>query len=589
MNDSDNIKFWLSDEVFNENIDPEIRKSIFRSSVRDFVKIIVGKEVPVIYQGNKNFTDGKSITIQEEYSKEILTTLVGIILHESCHIKLSDFTLFKTLWMKLPIDIIRKGKDKGVKIEDLGDLYKNLVNYVEDRYIDNWAYENYIGYRNYYISLYDDFWNNSDIGDVLKSNAHREESIDSYLYRVINLTNPSTELDALTGLREVYSNLDLSNISRLTTPKDRLGIAEKILRVIIDNITKPDYNKSNCQSYKKCVGQLQGNYKIEKKSGKCDKKTTHLSVKEHQPEMESDQSEKSSCLVVRKLTDTLIESGFLPIFKFKKSFSETVGTQILSEGVGLGRILASRWKIRGESNTLISTNQKSGRIDKRKLHLISSGDENLFYRKTVEFYKKTHIHISVDASGSMSDGEGEKWKNAMIYTIAIAKAASLTENVSISVSFRTTVKNEVGKYRPCLVFAYDSRLEGFQKVINTFHSIHPGGETPEGLTFFEISKWLPVSDQMSDVFFINFSDGMPFVKDLNFYGERACMITKSEFRKLKTNNCINSLCYYIGKEPEEFENFKSMYGGDSKWISPNEIVKVSRAITEKLLKNKKIL
>ena len=42
---------------------------------------------------------------------------------------------------------------------------------------------------------------------------------------------------------------------------------------------------------------------------------------------------------------------------------------------------------------------------------------------------------SIDASGSMS---GDKWRNTMVSTIAICKAASMIDNVDVVVSFRTT-------------------------------------------------------------------------------------------------------------------------------------------------------
>jgi hypothetical protein len=51
------------------------------------------------------------------------------------------------------------------------------------------VHNNAPGYRGYYDSLYDEYFNSKVITDALKSDLYRTLSVDSYMFRIINLTN----------------------------------------------------------------------------------------------------------------------------------------------------------------------------------------------------------------------------------------------------------------------------------------------------------------------------------------------------------------------------------------------------------------
>ena len=76
----------------------------------------------------------------------------------------------------------------------------------------------------------------------------------------------------------------------------------------------------------------------------------------------------------------------------------------------------------------------------------------------------------------------------MTSVVAICKAASMIQNVDVVVSIRTT--QDSGNYRsrhgdtyPCILLAYDSRVDKFDKVRRLFPHIGVAGTTPEGLCF----------------------------------------------------------------------------------------------------------
>ena len=96
-------------------------------------------------------------------------------------------------------------------------LVKHMLNYVEDRRIDNYVITTSPGYKGYYLSMYDKYFHSPTVDKGLKSaDEMREKNLDSYLFRIINFTNVNTDLDALPGLRELWNKIDLRNISRLT-------------------------------------------------------------------------------------------------------------------------------------------------------------------------------------------------------------------------------------------------------------------------------------------------------------------------------------------------------------------------------------
>ena len=55
------------------------------------------------------------------------------------------------------------------------------------------------------------------VDKALLSDEYTEENLDSYMFRIINLTNSNTRLNKLNGLREIWKVLDLKNISRLSS------------------------------------------------------------------------------------------------------------------------------------------------------------------------------------------------------------------------------------------------------------------------------------------------------------------------------------------------------------------------------------
>ena len=210
----------------------------YRRAISNFVTIVTGESnIKVTFNSNdQSYTDGKSVVIGAKLDDKLFDPSVGLALHEGSHIKLSDFDFLRNLEMNVPQEYFDRGYKKGyTKTEVLGHV-KNLLNYVEDRRIDNFVFTTSPGYKGYYHSMYDKYFHSKVIDKALLSNEHTDEVLESYMFRIINLTNKNTNLDALKGLREIWNILDIKNIGVIGNTKLAFNVALAIYDVILNNL-----------------------------------------------------------------------------------------------------------------------------------------------------------------------------------------------------------------------------------------------------------------------------------------------------------------------------------------------------------------
>jgi hypothetical protein len=122
--------------------------------------------------------------------------------------------------------VMLRGLDPDMQMtnEDYA-IIKDLLNWIEDRRIDFYIYKTAPGYRMYYEAMYDKYFNDKVIDKALKKNEKTQETLDDYLFHIINFTNPNRNLSALERLREVWNLIDLKNIDRLKSTRDALDVA----------------------------------------------------------------------------------------------------------------------------------------------------------------------------------------------------------------------------------------------------------------------------------------------------------------------------------------------------------------------------
>jgi len=251
--------FWLDDELISQFIGDETQESeegetpsapmfsldliqlaAYRKVISNFVSILTNKDVPVkfITTGN-NSSDGNVVYLSSSIKKKKdFDWNVGLSLHEAEHIVKSDWDMVKKFYTIVPQHLKDKAKKKNITNEQLCQFCKHVWNVIEDRYIDMLVFTDAPGYRGYYEAMYNKLWNSKSISDGLKSKLFRISNLIGYEFRITNLTNVDTEVDALPGLRKIAETIDITNILRLKTTQDRVDVSFKVVEIVLDNIGK---------------------------------------------------------------------------------------------------------------------------------------------------------------------------------------------------------------------------------------------------------------------------------------------------------------------------------------------------------------
>ena len=672
--------FWMDNDwdtrktsIFDED-DVEVTKpktdlvalAGYRRAISNFVTIVTGEsDIKVNFNSNdQSYTDGKTVTIGAKMDDKLFDPSVGLALHEGSHIKLSDFDFLRNLENNIPQEYFDRSEKKGYNRPQTISNIKNLLNYVEDRRIDNFVFSTSPGYKGYYHSMYEKYFYSKIVDKALTSTEYTEENMESYMFRIINLTNKNTNLDALNGLRQIWKDLDIKNIGVLGNTQLAFNVALVIYSTILDNLkdgieetdedgnksTKPNDESNGDGESKELSDEEFERLKDAMSSGDVkqghsngsdiqltdnQKKQLENAIRKQEKFMNGDIQKKkvtkkeskelntieasgmtyedvgkdvgwtnkgTKVLVIRKLTKALIEAsgdydsglGILSPNKYSRYYygrnddSNEIG--FVEKGIALGTRLGRKLQVRGESRDTKWTRLDSGRIDKRLIAELGFGNERVFNTTFTESYSDAILHISVDASGSMS---GDKWTNTMTSVVAICKAASMIQNVDVVVSIRST--HEMGGRRnrssttvPLMMIAYDSRVDKFTKVKNMFSHIGVAGTTPEGLCFESIMDEIVPTSKDRDSYFLNFSDGMPMFSnnDIDYYYGDALRHTKKMVNEMRTRG-IKVLSYYIGDSHYEREetmgDFKTMYGKDAEFVDVTSVMSISKTMNKKFL------
>ena len=265
MNKYNNSSYWLQDwdddDILTDSMNDVEKKShdlyklaSSKKAIANFVNIVTNDSINVKFNTRGNsYTDGKSVVIGANIVEpKDFDVAVGLALHEGSHIKLSDFELLNDLYNLIPTHITEGAIKKG--ITNSQSIIKDLWNYVEDRRIDQFVFNQAPGYRDYYRKMYDKYFNDKLIDKALLSDEYTDENIESYMFRIINLHNKNTNLSKLKGLKQIYKLVGLNKISRLSDSKETLEVAMDMFKVIMANLNQPKIDDSEYESQTETPG-----------------------------------------------------------------------------------------------------------------------------------------------------------------------------------------------------------------------------------------------------------------------------------------------------------------------------------------------
>jgi len=558
-------------------------------SITNFVKILTEKEIPVEFTTTgDSMTDGKSITISSNITQNTIDSTIGLALHEGAHCTYTNFDVPK----KIGNLLLERNLIQGKEIIIL------LLNFVEDRRIDSLVYTIAPGYQSYYKAMYEKYFYNNTVDNGIRSNKFRNENWESYIFRIINIFNKNTDLNALAKLREVYNILDLKNIDRLENTKDSFNVACELYKSIYD------YLKNLKPEERAKQGHL--NKKDSNPEGASEKSLKNLLKKQEDFTMGKVHKQKISRMAkhkIKAISESLIKVEFIksankirPVHIMDGISNATINENLydrfrdytkndslIEQGIVKGKRLLRKLQIRNEQITLSSKRLRQGKIDPRRIYA-ANFEEDLFYKIDRANYKPINLNVSIDGSGSMV---GEKWNQTLINAVALGYISLNMDNVNVLISIRTTGDVFKGGEVPLLILAFDSKKHKLQDLKKLKH-YHIGGLTPEGICLDALN--IPNSSYYLDSYLINMSDGLPTFDD--YKGEEAILDTARVINKIKKGG-VNILSYFIQGEPNSYHkeaesNFKQMYGKNASFIDIKNINKITKTLNNLLL-NKELI
>ena len=531
--------------------------------------------------------------------------------------------------------------------EILFNLFNGLQNWIEDRRIDELSYKAAPGYRPYYSALYTRYWDSPMVDQMVASDMYRSESVDSYCQRIKGILNKNHDPMALKGLKEIEELIDIRNILRLKSTSDVYKVTAAVIKVILKNATKwsdleekndkfekgeaseefgsPDLNPDPQQQDIEGQGEilemtpeeLAELIKALKEISDLENGTVQKVIldadieKKIQVMVTSNASiaqatgdelggRKVNVLLIKNLSDDIV-FGNLP--EFESVFFKSNGkpshyygrsdrdsmNEAVQRGLVFGHSLGRKLQIRNEERSLKFTRQMSGRVDRRLIADLGFNSPAIFQRIETDVFGSAHVHLSIDASGSMA---GTKIEKSVETATAIAKACTMVKGLECVISFRTTLKNST----PVVLIAYDSRVNKLTHLKRYFPMIDAAGSTPESLCFEIMKSVFPVMNKVEQFLFVNISDGAPgwrgqedCTNESNdqflFTGDEAVRHCKRTVRDLQTLNGATILSYFVDEgSGTDFPTFKDMYGeGNSFSITDAGITQIARTLNKKFL------
>jgi len=285
---------------------------------------------------------------------------------------------------------------------------------------------------------------------------------------------------------------------------------------------------------------------------------------------------KAKCLVTRKLTDKLLEQDW---FIFGGRWSSDYSKKAIAAGKRMGQILHHRLQVRNDPLMTKQTRLAAGGMDRRLLAQLGMEITNVFQKSRIDTHKPAMLHLSLDASGSMS---GTKWSKVQTVATALAYLGSKLRNVDTVISIRG------GNQIPVVAVVFDSRKDQIVNFYRMFEKIAPAGATPEGLCYKATMDLITECTATHDVYFINFSDGEPsfYVTPgagiaggknnhygLSYAGDVATKHTRQMVQMMKEKG-VKILSYFISDADPRYQSvygsnamFKKMYGEDASFVN----------------------
>jgi hypothetical protein len=307
-----------------------------------------------------------------------------------------------------------------------------------------------------------------------------------------------------------------------------------------------------------------------------------------------------TCMVTRKMNEKMFEQEWF-IFGNRWSNGYTTDRRMaaLSAGKRMGQILAHKLQVRNDPVMTKNTRLQQGGLDRRLLANLGMDITSVFQKTRVDTFKPAMLHLTIDASGSMS---GRKWEKVMTVATALAYVGTKTRSVDVVITVRG------GSEMPIVCVVFDSRRDQFTSWNKWAKRLEPNGLTPEGLCYKATMGLITECSATHDVYFINFSDGEPgFSLDAratdargkkigrkNYYSQTTCHYSGElavkhtrQMVQYMTERGVKVLSYFISDADSycrsySLKTFRKMYGESAVAVNVENAGEVLRTLNKRL-------
>ena len=570
----DNRKTSILDDFLASDVDVDkpvkkgkdhIALAGHKRAIGNFVRIVSGQNIPVKFPSRgDSYTDGKNVTIGATINEKNFDYVVGLALHEGSHIAYSDFNAFA--------DVRQMDKIRGFDLDnEKMNFFRGMINYIEDRRVDTIVFKGSPGYKGYYHSLYNKYFNSKKVAKGLGSKMYREIDFESYMFRITNFTNEGTDFGALPRLADIYRLINMSNISRLKSTDDSIELSKSVCEIVFGLVDKVkgngEGNEENSENgeNKDSEGSSDGGGSsdgteidtgdaemnpnggesgesdgeeltpqqkkqienmFEKQKDFLDGKTqkTKLTKKDKQivealgnantelVEVGDGRIGKVGTVVIPSLTKELIESGAFPSF-FRG----------LEDHYYNGKY---SWHGGNKMVDAIDEGFRLGSILGKKLKIRGEEKDLIFTRQNAgKINKRLISELGFGNDNVFSQIKKEKYNKANLHISidgsgsmnggkfekAIKSAVAMCKAADMAGNIHVVVDIRYTKDdKPVVLIVYNSRKDKLTKIKTLWKTLRAAGVTPESLCYEAIMKKFLGGVIGEDNYFINYSDGAPW-------------------------------------------------------------------------------
>ena len=301
------------------------------------------------------------------------------------------------------------------------------------------------------------------------------------------------------------------------------------------------------------------------------------------------------CMVTRKMSEGMFHQPWFIFGRYVWNMNRKM--ESFKKGLRMGQVLVHRLQVRNDPVMTKNTRLRNGGLDRRLLAQLGMDITSVFQKSRVDTYKPAMLHLTLDASGSMS---GQKWEKVMVVATALAYVGSKMRNVDTVISIRG------GADMPMVCVVFDSRRDKFPTWMKWGPRLEPNGSTPEGLCFKATMELITECAATHEVYFINFSDGEPGFaykiygkkrdrskpwwqddSSVSYSGKLATDHTRAMVQLMRDKG-IHILSYFITdgysyNASSSLDTFRRMYGEDAQNVNVENVTDVLRTLNKRLV------